>query len=285
MTWLQAMLLAVLQGASELFPISSLGHTVLVPALLHWNFDRRDPTFLSFVVALHLGTALALIAFYWADWVRIVRALVAGVVRGEISSDPDERIAWLLVIGTVPVALLGVFLEKPVRAFFGSTALVSMFLICNAFVMFAGEALKRRATRAERVSDIPLPRLAWTDGAKIGLAQAAALLPGISRSGSSIVAGLLLRLDHEDAARYSFLLATPVIFAASALEIPKLFAQNASAVLGQAAVGGVVAAVTAYASVAFLTRWFGSHDLRPFGWYCLLFGTLCLALTLTRVIS
>ncbi len=168
MTWLQAMLLAVLQGASELFPISSLGHTVLVPALLHWNFDRRDPTFLSFVVALHLGTALALIAFYWADWVRIVRALVAGVVRGEISSDPDERIAWLLVIGTVPVALLGVFLEKPVRAFFGSTALVSMFLICNAFVMFAGEALKRRATRAERVSDIPLPRLAWSGGVTSG---------------------------------------------------------------------------------------------------------------------
>jgi undecaprenyl-diphosphatase len=281
-TWLQAMLLAVLQGASELFPISSLGHTVLVPSLLRWRFDRSDPTFLSFVVALHLGTAVALIVFYWADWVRIVGKLVASVVRGKLSDDPDERLAWLLVIGTVPVALLGVFLEKPVRAFFGSTALVAIFLICNALVMFAGEALRKRAVAA---AARPLASLPWPDGAKIGLAQAAALLPGISRSGSSIVAGLLLRLDHEDAARYSFLLATPVIFAASALEVPKLFAPEASTVLGQAAVGAVVAALTAYASVAFLTRWFHSHDLRPFGWYCLAFGLLCLALTLTKVIS
>jgi len=284
-TWLQAMLLAVLQGASELFPISSLGHTVLVPSLLRWRFDRSDPTFLSFVVALHLGTAVALIVYYWADWVRIVGKLSASVVRGNLSDDPDEKVAWLLVIGTVPVALLGVFLEKPVRAFFGSTALVAIFLIANALVMFAGEALRKRAAGAGTQAARPLSRLPWPDGAKIGLAQAAALLPGISRSGSSIVAGLLLRLDHEDAARYSFLLATPVIFAASALEIPKLFAPEAATVLGQAAVGAVVAALTAYASVAFLTRWFHSHDLRPFGWYCLVFGLLCLALSLTKVIS
>ncbi len=280
MTWVQAMVLAVLQGASELFPISSLGHTVLVPALLHWNFDRRDPTFLAFVVALHLGTAVALIAFYRDAWVRIVRALVASVARGKLSDDPDERLGWLLVVGTVPVALLGVFLEAPVRAFFGSSALVAIFLICNGFVMFAGEALRRRAAVAK-----PLANLPWADGAKIGLAQAAALLPGISRSGSSIVAGLLLELDHEDAARYSFLLATPVIFAASALEVPKLFAPAASGVLVQAIVGGVVAALVAYASVAFLTRWFHSHDLRPFGWYCLIFGTGCLCLALAKVIS
>jgi undecaprenyl-diphosphatase len=266
------MVLAVLQGASELFPISSLGHTVLVPALLHWNFDRRDPTFLAFVVALHLGTAVALIAFYRLEWTRIVRALVASVVRGKLSDDADERLGWLLVVGTVPVALLGVFLEAPVRAFFGSSALVAIFLICNGFVMFAGEALRRRAAGAAAAE--PLARLPWADGAKIGLAQAAALLPGISRSGSSIVAGLLLKLDHEDAARYSFLLATPVIFAAAA-----------SGVLVQAIVGGVVAAFVAYASVAFLTRWFHSHDLRPFGWYCLIFGTGCLALALAKVIS
>ncbi len=283
MTWVQAMLLAVLQGASELFPISSLGHTVLVPALLHWQFDRRDPTFLAFVVALHFGTALALIAFYRADWIRIVRALTASVVRGRLSDDPSERLGWLLVVGTVPVALLGVFLEAPVRAFFGSSALVATFLICNGFVMFGGEALRRRAVDATAAT--PLARLPWADGAKIGLAQAAALLPGISRSGSSIAAGLLLRLDHEDAARYSFLLATPVIFAASALEVPKLLAPAASGVLVQAIVGGVVAAIVAYASVAFLTRWFHSHDLRPFGWYCLIFGAVCLALALAKVIT
>ena len=285
MTWLQAMLLAVLQGASELFPISSLGHTVLVPALLHWQFDRRDPTFLAFVVALHLGTAVALILFYRREWVRIVHALVASVARGRLSDDPNEHVGWLLVVGTVPVALLGVFLEAPVRAFFGSSELVAIFLICNGFVMFAGEALRRRSVAFSAAATLPLARLSWPNGVKIGLAQAAALLPGISRSGSSIVAGLLLRLDHEDAAHYSFLLATPVIFAASALEVPKLFAPDASAVLVQAIVGGVVAAIVAYASVAFLTRWFHSHDLRPFGWYCLIFGAVCFCLALAKVIT
>ncbi len=282
MTWFQAMLLAVLQGVSELFPISSLGHTVLVPSLLHWNIDRRDPTFLAFVVALHLGTAIALIVFYRADWVRIVRAVLASIVRGELSRDPDERVGWLLIVGTIPVALLGVFFEKPVRSLFGSTALVSAFLIVNAFVMFAGEALRRRS---ERDGALALPAMTWADGAKVGLAQGAALFPGISRSGASIVAGLLLRLTHDDAARYSFLLATPVIFAASVLEIPQLFAPTAHAVLAQAAVGGVLAAICAYASVAFLTRWFHANDLRPFGWYCLIFGVVCLILTFTKVIS
>jgi undecaprenyl-diphosphatase len=278
------MLLAVLQGASELFPISSLGHTVLVPALLHWKVDRSDPTFLAFVVALHLGTAIALIFFYRAEWVKIVTALVRSVARGQLSDDIEERTGWLLVVGTIPVALLGVFLEKPVRQFFGSSALVALFLIFNAFVMFAGEALRRRGVSSTALTR-SLASLPWKDGAGIGLAQAAALLPGISRSGSSIVAGLLLRLDHADAARYSFLLATPVIFAASVLEVPQLFASRAPGLLAQSLVGGVVACVTAYFSVVFLTRWFHSHDLRPFGWYCLVFGALCLALSLAKVIT
>ncbi|GAC1299567.1 MAG: undecaprenyl-diphosphate phosphatase [Vulcanimicrobiaceae bacterium] len=283
MTWLQAMLLAILQGFSELFPISSLGHTVLIPALLHWKIDRSDPTFLAFVVALHLGTAIALIVFYWHDWVRIVRAFVASVVRGKLSSDVDERIAWLLIVGTIPVALLGVFLERPVRQLFGSSALVAGFLILNAFIMFAGESLRARGTRENNAR--PLAGMPWTDGAKVGFAQGAALFPGISRSGASIVAGLLLRLSHDDAARYSFLLATPVIFAASVLEVPQLFNPRSHDILAQAAVGGVLAAITAYASVAFLTRYFHANDLRPFGWYCLIFGTVCLALTLGKVIA
>lgn len=277
------MVLAVLQGASELFPISSLGHTVLVPALLHWNVDRSDPTFLAFVVALHLGTAIALILFYLGDWIRIVRALAASVARGKLSNDPDEHVGWLLVVGTIPVAILGLFLEKPVRQFFGSVPLVASFLILNALVMFAGEWLRKRAI-ASSVPARPLATLPWRDGGIVGFAQSAALLPGISRSGSSIVAALLMRLDHEDAARYSFLLATPVIFAASVLEIPQLFAPDAQRVLAQAAVGGVLAAITAYASVAFLTRWFGAHDLRPFGWYCLILGVASLALALAKVI-
>ena len=284
MTWLQAMILAVLQGTSELFPVSSLGHTVIVPSLLHWRIDRTDPTFLAFVVALHLGTAIALLVFYRNDWVRISRAFVASIARGTLSDDRDERIAWLLVVGTVPVAILGVFLEKPVRAFFGSTPLVAGFLILNAFVMFGGEALRRRSLgRTEGAR--PLASLPWSDGGLVGLSQAFALLPGISRSGSSIVAGLLIGLSHESAARYSFLLATPVILAASVLEVPKLLAPDAHAVLAQAIVGGVLAALTAYASVAFLTRWFASHDLRPFGWYCLVVGTVALVLSLTKAIA
>ena len=286
MTWLQAMILAVLQGVSELFPISSLGHTVLIPAILRWRIDRSDPTFLAFVVALHLGTAIALIAFYRTTWVRIVRKLVASVARGSLSSDPDEHLGWLLVVGTIPVGVLGVLLKKPVEAFFGSTALVAGFLILNAFVMFAGEALRRAEIRKQAVATQPLESLPWRDGGIIGLAQGAALLPGISRSGSSIVAGLLLKLSHEDAANYSFLLATPVIFAASVLEIPELVGPHSTgALMLQSLVGGIVAAVTAFLSVSFLTKWFASHDLRPFGWYCLAFGVLCFVLSLTKVIA
>ena len=283
MTFWQAMLLAVLQGASELFPISSLGHTVLVPALLHWSVDRSDPAFLSFVVALHLGTALALVVFYWSDWLRIVSAFVKSIVRGSLGDDPDERVAWLLVVGTVPVAIVGVFLEKPVRELFGSTALVALFLMINGGIMFVGERL-RGAAQGD-LATRPLPELPWPDGVAVGFAQSLALLPGISRSGSSIVAGLLRRLSHEDAARYSFLLATPAILAASVLELPRLFAPGSSPILTEALLGAVVAGVTAYASVAFLTRYFRTNDLRPFGWYCLIFGALCFVLSLTKVIS
>jgi undecaprenyl-diphosphatase len=279
-TWFQAMLLAVLQGASELFPISSLGHTIVIPALLRWKIDRTDPTFLSFVVVLHLGTAIALLIYYWRDWVAIVRALVASVVRGRFSDDPQEKIGWLLVAGSIPVGLLGVLFQETVRALFGSTAIVAGFLMLNAFVMFAGEALRRRSTGGK-----PLASLPWTDGLKVGAAQGLALFPGISRSGTSIVAGLLVGLSHEDAARYSFLLATPVIGAAALLETPKLFVPGAEAILAQALVGGVLAGITAYLSVAFLTKYFESNDLRPFGWYCLGIGALTLVLVAMKVIS
>jgi undecaprenyl-diphosphatase len=285
MTFVQAMLLAILQGASELFPVSSLGHIVIVPALLHWDIDRKAPTFLAFVVVLHLGTAIALLIFYWREWVAIVRAFVAALVRGRLSDDPNEKMAWLLIAGTIPVGLLGVFLQDPVRALFGSTAIVAIFLMLNALVMFFGEYLKRRESARDAELARPLSALSWFDGAKVGLAQSFALLPGISRSGSSMVAGLLLGLTHEDSARYSFLLATPVIGAASVLELPRLFEPAAHAALVESLAGGVVAGVTAYLSVAFLTRYFKTHDLRPFGWYCLGIGALTLVLTLVHVIA
>jgi len=279
-TFVQAMLLAALQGVSELFPISSLGHTVLIPALLRWPVAESDESFLAFVVVLHLGTAIALIVFYRTTWIGIVRGLVRSVVRGRIGDDPDERIGWLLVAGTIPVGVLGVLFQSSVRALFGSPLAVALFLVANAFVMFAGESLRRRAVTVGTA----LEDLAWQKGIGVGLAQGLALLPGISRSGSAIVAGLLAGLDHEAAATYSFLLATPVILAASVLEIPKLFAPEVRGITVEAVAGGVLAGLTAYASVAFLTRYFRHNDLRPFGWYCLVLGGVSAALFFWKVI-
>jgi len=315
-TFVQAMLLAVLQGVSELFPISSLGHTVLLPALLRWNVDEGSESFLAFVVVLHLGTALALIVFYRRDWIAIVRAFVASVARGRLSDDRNERTAWLLIAGTIPVGILGVLLQSTVKSLFASPIPVSLFLLANGFLMLFGEWLRKRqhpstgsgqvqstssgqahstgsgqvqSTGSGQVSGgrtyRKLEQLTPQEGVFVGLMQSLALLPGISRSGSAIVAGLLRDLHHDDAARYSFLLATPVILAASLLEIPTLFAPDAHVVLQQAAAGCVVAGVTAYASVAFLTRWFRHNDLAPFAWYCVAAGGLSFILFVTKVIA
>ena len=285
MTFAQAIALALLQGVSELFPISSLGQTILIPSLLHWrNIDRSDPTFLAFVTVLHLGTALALIVFYRDTWVRIVGAFIRSIVKGKIGSDGDEKLAWLLVAGTIPVGLLGVLLKDPVRSFFGSAELAAAFLILNAFIMFFGEFLRRRQKIQYHRSDKKIEQLTWAQSVGVGFGQSLALFPGISRSGASMVAGLLANLNHEDAANYSFLLATPVILAAALLEIPDLTGPGRHLVLVQAVIGGIVAGVAAYASVAFLVRYFKNNDLRPFGWYCLLFGAVCLALATTGVI-
>jgi undecaprenyl-diphosphatase len=302
------MLLAVLQGVSELFPVSSLGHTVLIPALLRWNVDEGSDSFLAFVVVLHLGTALALVVFYWRDWIAIVRAFVASIARGRMSGERDERTAWLLVAGTIPVGVLGVLLESSVKKLFASPLPVSAFLFANGFVMLLGEWLRRRQHASTSSAEAApaggeshgaahplrqaqgrlykrLEELRPQDGVLVGFAQALALLPGISRSGSAIVAGLLRDLHHEDAARYSFLLATPVILAASLLEFPKLFAPDAHVVLVQAVLGGVLAGITAYASVAFLTRYFRHNDLSPFAWYCIVAGAASFLLFATKVIA
>ncbi len=283
MTFAQAILLAILQGVSELFPVSSLGHTILVPALLHWTVNRRDPSFLAFIVVLHLGTAIALVIFYRREWIALVRAFVASIVRGRLSGERNERIAWLLVVGSIPVGILGVYLESPVRNLFGSAAFAAIFLMINALIMFAGEFFRKRQHEDRSKQYKRLEKMTWIESLGVGLAQSLALLPGISRSGSSIVAGLAVDLDHEDAARYSFLLATPVIGAAALIEMPRLWA-GAHVVPVQALIGGILAGIAAYLSVAFLTKYFERNDLRPFGWYCLIFGALCLWLAYKGVI-
>lgn len=285
MTFGQAMFLAVLQGVSELFPVSSLGHTVLIPALLHWQINRDGPDFLSFVVALHLGTALALVVFYWTTWKAIAIAFARSVVRGRFEGSADEKTAWLLIAGTIPVAILGVYFEATVRMLFASPLPVALFLAANGAVMFLGERLRRAQHAGSGKAYRALESLGLRDGALIGLSQGLALLPGISRSGTSIVAGLIADLDHESAAKFSFLLATPVILAASVLEVPRLFTPSGSPVLTAALVGGVLAGIVAYASVAFLTKYFKHNDLRPFGWYCLVVGAVCAVLFATKVIA
>lgn len=278
------MALAVLQGVTELFPVSSLGQTILIPAVLHWKINRSDPSFLAFVTVLHLGTALALVVFYRTTWVRIVRAFVASVWRGKIGSDPDEKLAWLLIVGTVPVGILGVLLKDSVQKFFGSAEIAAVFLMINAGVMFLGEWLRNRQKRRAGRADKPLPALTWGQSASIGVGQALALFPGISRSGASMVAGLICDLDHEDAANYSFLLATPVILAAGLFEIGDLTSPGSRGVLVQAVLGGILAGIAAYAAVSFLVRYFRRNDLRPFGWYCLIFGAVCFTLARLGVI-
>jgi undecaprenyl-diphosphatase len=279
-TFAQAMLLAILQGFSELFPISSLGHTVLIPALLHWNIDLASPGFLAFVVVLHLGTALALLVFYWREWRGIVGAFLGSIVRGRFSGSADEKTAWLLVIGTIPVGLLGLFFEREVRGLFASPIPVALFLALNGLVMFAGEWLKRKDDGQREMQS-----LSYVDVVKVGLAESFALLPGISRSGSAIVAGLLMNLSEAEAARFSFLLGTPVILAAGLLEVPRLFDPTAHVALVQSVAGGILSAITAYVSLAFLTRYFRSNDLRPFGWYCLAAGVICFILFFSGMVK
>lgn len=285
MSLAQALWLAALQGFSELFPISSIGHTVLVPALVGWNVDQQAATFLPFLVMLHIGTATALLIFFWQDWKALIGALLQSVLRGKLSGSPDEHLAWMLVVGTIPAGILGLLFESRLRALFAAPAIAAVFLIVNGFIMFVGERLRRKSYEPALSSGPPgrsphqgLESLTWPKALVIGLAQSVALIPGISRSGSTIVAGLLTNLRHEPAARFSFLLATPVILAAGLLEVPVLVQPAGRAMLVLAVVGGVAAGITAFVSVKFLMRYFEFGRLDPFAYYCWAFGALSLAI-------
>jgi undecaprenyl-diphosphatase len=282
MTFLQAMIFAIVQGLTELFPVSSLGHAVVLPAILGWHIDQASPQFLPFLVVLHLGTAAALLGYFWREWVGLAAA-VFGRDSGSASFAEHRRLILLLIIGTLPAVVLGFVFEKWLRHLFGSPKAAACFLIVNGFVLFLGERLRRRADVAggRRL----LTNAGWRDALAVGLWQTAAFLPGISRSGVTIVGGLLVGLRHEDAARFSFLLATPVIAGAAALEIPKLLRapaelSGAGSSGGALWLAGVAAGVTAYASTAFLMRYFRRREenqaLDPFAYYCWAAGALAL---------
>lgn len=338
MSYLQAIVIALVQGFTELFPVSSLGHSVLVPAWLGGSWqtlvtqsaesNSGSSFYLAFIVALHVGTALALLWFFRADWIRIITGFLRSARRGAAERafsvrDSDERLAWMIVFATIPVGVTGVTLEHAFRTLLAKPLGASIFLFINGLILLAGERARRRAqalgtvgvasaqarapiagasqdaaeeppTREERerallragqrgsrsedelaeayASDVRISQIPYRDALYIGLFQISALLAGISRAGVTMVGGLWRGLDHEDAARFAFLLATPVILAAGVLKLPDLFGHAGEHVLGQAAVGFVITGLAAYVSVRYLVRYFRTRTLTPFAVYCLIAG-------------
>jgi undecaprenyl-diphosphatase len=273
-TYWQAIVLGLLQGISELFPISSLGHSVILPSLLGWNIHQNDKYFITFLVATHLATALVLLGFFWTDWVRIVKGLGRSLRdRGIDPADTDAKLAWLLIIGTIPAGILGLLLENKLRHVFASPKSAAFFLMINGLMLFGAEALRRRAAQVDEDDDARIAHQTSYGGAfGVGAAQALALIPGLSRSGATMAGGLLVGLSNKDAARFAFLLATPIIGAAAVLKLPELFGSAGDGVRGQALVGALCSAFTAYLSVRFLMRFFETNTLIPFAIYCVLAG-------------
>jgi undecaprenyl-diphosphatase len=284
----QAIVIGLLQGVTELFPISSLGHSVLVPAWIggSWEHlvtensakDSGDSPYLAFIVALHVATALALLTFFWRDWVRIVKGLLTTLRTRRIETS-TERLAWLLVIATIPVGITGIALEHTFRTLFAKPLAASIFLTINGLILFGAERLRRRAEptvsadgEIGAAGTRQLETLGYGEAGIIGFFQTFALFAGISRSGISMAAGLLRGLSHEDAAKFSFLLATPVILAAGVLKVPSLAGSAGADIHGQVVVGFITAGVAAYLSVRFLTRYFTTRTLTPFATYCLIAG-------------
>jgi len=274
MTDLQAIILAIVQGITELFPISSLAHAVLLPAVLGWKVDEGADGFLPFLVVMHLGTAVALLGYFWRTWLDFGTAIL---FRRGPRAEGERRIFWRVVVTTIPAVIVGFFLEKELKRAFGAPVLAAGFLIANGVMLFAAERLKGRQDR-------PLALLRWIDALAIGLWQCLALIPGFSRSGATMAGGYLAGLNHEDAARFSFLTATPVILGAAVLEAPKLLKHH-DKFSGVAIIAGVVAGITAFISVALLMRWFRQPEVKgfdPFAFYCAIAGAGSLAWLLLR---
>jgi undecaprenyl-diphosphatase len=264
MTGLQAIVLAIVQGITELFPISSLGHAVILPAILGWRVDENAEGFLPFLAVMHLGTAIALLSYFWRDWFSFAGAVVR---FRDPAGAADRRLFWRVVVATIPAVVIGYLFEKKLKAGFGAPVLAAAFLVVNGVMLFVAERLQRSGGK-------PLSELSFFQAAIIGFWQCLALIPGMSRSGATMSGGYLLGLSHEDSARFSFLTATPIILGAVALEAPKLVKHHTGfGVLSL--VAGAVAGVTALISVWALMRWFKTHEVKgfdPFALYCGLAG-------------
>jgi undecaprenyl-diphosphatase len=319
----QAITIGVMQGVTELFPVSSLGHSVLVPALIGGSWKTlvsqehaSESPYLAFIVGLHVATALALLLFFWRDWVRLIRGFASSLprlvrrlfrqpVEGPVLRTVHEKMAWLIIVATIPAGVIGLALEHVFRTLFAKPLAAAIFLTINAGILFAGEKLRRRSK--ERVdaelataeagakaaavahddpdydpehdpeNDVEITRrFTFRDAAVVGVFQSLALLAGISRSGITMVAGLIRGLDHEQAVRFGFLLATPVIFAAGVYKIPDLTGPLGTGIRGQVIAGSIAAFVAAIVTIKFLVRWFRTRTLTPFAWYCGIFGVVCI---------
>ncbi len=299
LSYLEAVVVGAFQGVTELFPVSSLGHSILVPALIggSWAKDldvsAPESPYLAFIVGLHVATAAALLVYFWRDWVRIIGGFGTSLRYRRVET-PAERLAWLIVLATIPVGISGLLLEHTFRTVLGRPIPAAIFLTVNGGILYAGERLRRRVPSGERapaalpsggagsgaaparasdeVLDERLSELSMRRGTAVGSAQILALLPGISRSGATMVAGLIAGLSHEEAARFSFLLATPVILAAGALKIPDLTGPLGAGIHGQVLAGSAASFVTALISVRYLSRYFQTRTLTPFAVYCTLAG-------------
>lgn len=285
LSYVQAIIFGAVQGMTELFPISSLGHSVIMPTLFGWHIQQSDPFFLTFLVVTHTATALVLFLFFLEDWKKIIAGIGRSLKNREIKeTDHDAKLGWLLIVGTIPAGILGLLFEEPLKTLFASPQLVAGVLIGNGFLLFLAERLRRRKKEINSIkeSDTRMAKLTWMQSITIGLFQSLALIPGFSRTGASITGSLVVGLSHEDAARFSFLLATPIIAAASLLKLPELAATNESKFLGQIIVGACVAGISAYFSVRFLTKYFQTKKLIPFGIYCIIVGGIVSLLFVLR---
>ncbi len=271
----QSILLGALQGITELFPISSLGHTVILPSVFGWTVDQSDPLFLSFIVATHFATALVLFGFFYKDWFRIIKGMLHSLYKRELGEEGTyARLGWLLVLATIPAGLLGLLFQEKLQHLFASPRSAAAFLVLNGVMLLAAEFLLPKRRASDDISHAEA-RLSWRQSLGIGFMQCLALLPGFSRTGATLSGGLMFKLSHEDAARFSFLLATPIIFAAALLKLPKLLYVDVS-YLKIIFVGALCAGLAAYLSVRFLSRYFKRNTLLPFAIYCVLAGMLVL---------
>jgi undecaprenyl-diphosphatase len=284
LTYFQAVVLGLLQGVTELFPVSSLGHTVLFPTLFGWKSlvkaqSQSESFWLAFVVMLHVGSALGLLAYYWREWIEIIGAFGHTLKTRRITT-PTERLAWLIITASIPTGILGLAFEHQLRTLTAKPLLASIFLVVNGVILFGAERARRRAAARSQVrQEDPSPAggrqlatLEFREAALIGVAQSSALVAGISRDGVCMGAGLTRGLDHPDSARFAFLLATPIILAAGIFKLPDLTGPLGDGVRGQAIVACAVSAVAALVTVRYLVRWFQTRTLTPFALYCLIFG-------------